>query len=151
MDVAKMRIKSYHEADDYEDEDGDGEDAVDGEDGEDGEDGDEIDGDEDDNPRQLWPEDEEDESRISDFAMNEKTFALLTERLPNSSGLFKIILELEEGFIRVRAVPGTIHGLAANAYTFDVLQWSMNNNSANPRPLRCTGDGSMQPSFIKLM
>lgn len=143
-----MRIKSYHEADDYGDEDSDGDGAVGGEDGEDG---DEIDSDEDDNPRQLWPEDEEDESRISDFAINEKTFALLTERLPNSTGLFKIIFELEEGFIRVRSVPGTIHGVAANAYTFDVLQWSMNNNPANPRSLRCTGDGSIQPSFIKLM
>jgi hypothetical protein len=36
--------------------------------------------------RQRWPKDQNDESRVADFNMDEETFGILVERLPDTSG-----------------------------------------------------------------
>jgi hypothetical protein len=83
--------------------------------------------------------------------MDAETFGILMGRLANTSGQFKILFELDQGFVRVRAVPGNVHGAAVNAYNLDFMTWSVNNNPTNLRPLKCTGDASKRPRFIQLM
>ena len=88
---------------------------------------------------------------IKGFVMGYDEFQLLRPKLPFWYDGYKIIIDLDDGFLNVRVVPGDIHGAAAAAWTVDIQMWSR-NGVANPfgtiPPLRERQDASKTSAYF---
>lgn len=84
--------------------------------------------------------------KISDIA----TFNLLLKKLELNIAEFRIKLDLDSGFLRVRTVPGLPHGAASGAFLHHIVFWSENNqplDSGDPT-LIYTCDANMSSSIL---
>jgi hypothetical protein len=83
--------------------------------------------------------------QISDIA----TFNLLLEKLNLSIDGFSIKVDLENGFLKVRTVPGLPHGAASGAFVYDIGFWSENNQRPVGRKhLKYICDSSISSSIM---
>jgi hypothetical protein len=81
-----------------------------------------------------------------------QTHELLRPRLPTWLEDYKVIIDLDEGLLHIRIVPGGIHGFATGAYQYAFEAWSRNLGPLNPGavpPLRKRSDTS-NPSTYSL-
>ena len=88
---------------------------------------------------------------VEDFKFGKAEFELLVDKLPQSIGNWKIRYELLDGFLRIRTVPGHVHGGATGYFIDTVILWSNNPNATGlaARPLRNFTDAS-KTSLIPL-
>lgn len=84
--------------------------------------------------------------QISDIA----TFNLLLEKLKLNIAEFLVKVDLDNGFLRVRTVPGLPHGAASGAFVHHIVFWSENNQPPDGRDptLIYTCDASMCCSIL---
>jgi len=86
-----------------------------------------------------------DHGLISDWIMTFETYELLRPKLRKWSGSYKVIVDLDEGFLHVRVVPGDLHGAASTAFNYSIESWA-NNFRPVPHgtipPLRNRNDAS---------
>jgi hypothetical protein len=84
--------------------------------------------------------------KISDIA----TFNLLLKKLELNITEFRIKLDLDSGFLRVRTVPGLPHGAASGAFVYHIGFWSENNQplGGGDPTLIYTCDASMSSSIL---
>lgn len=94
-------------------------------------------------------DDDEDISLVKDFFMDFKEYDLLYPTFPKTYQAFKVIIDLDEGYLRVRVVPGDLHGELANAWNHTILNWA--NHPPPPPgvlpPLRSRGDSCKTPFY----
>ena len=57
-----------------------------------------------------------DHGLIADWIMTFETFEILRPKLPKWSGSYKIIVDLDEGYLQVRVVPGDLHAAASTCF-----------------------------------
>jgi len=77
------------------------------------------------------------------------TFTLLLDKFQSSIDGFSIKVDLENGFLRVRTVPGLPHGAASGAFVYDIGFWSENNQPPVRRKhLKYTCDASICSSIL---
>ena len=84
--------------------------------------------------------------QINDIA----TFNPLLKKLELTIDEFLIKVDLDNGFLRVRTVPGLPHGAATGAYVYQIGFWSENNQPPNGRDptLIYTCDANMSSSIL---
>jgi hypothetical protein len=95
-------------------------------------------------------DEEEDISLVKDFVMGFTEYDLLRPKLLNRYETFNVIIDLDDGYLRVRVVPGDLHGAAANAWNHTILNWA---NNPFPLPgvlpsLRSFGDACNTPLYL---
>jgi hypothetical protein len=92
---------------------------------------------------------------LKDWIMSVDTFDFLCPKLPKWYQNFKVIIDLEEGMLHIRAVPGALHGTAATAFNYTFESWANNFMPVPPGttpPLRSRNDASGYPRlFLWLM
>ena len=69
---------------------------------------------------------------LKDWIMSVDTFDFLCPKLPKWYENFKIIIDLEDGMLHIRAVPGDLHAVAATAFDYAITTWA---NNFMPVPL----------------
>ena len=84
--------------------------------------------------------------KISDIA----TFNLLLKKLELTFSEFRIKVDLDNGFLRVRTVPGLPHGAASGTFVYQIGFWSENNQplDGGDPTLIYTCDASMPSSIL---
>lgn len=84
--------------------------------------------------------------KISDIA----TFDLLLKKLELNIAEFRIKVDLDSGFLRVRTVPGLPHAAASGAFLHHIVFWSENNQplDGGDPTLIYTCDASMSSSIL---
>jgi hypothetical protein len=101
-------------------------------------------------------EDEDDEQytplrviREYKFGLNE--FRMLLEKLPMQLGDYVLKLDLCDGYLSVRTVPGDPHGTATGIFCQQLVLWSQNvtNMTIAGQPLNCATDASMFFSSVR--
>ena len=88
---------------------------------------------------------------IPDWSMTFETYELLRPKLPKWSGSYKVIVDLDEGFLHVGVVPADLHGAASTAFNYSIESWANNFRQVPPSiipPLRTRNDAgrSSHPS-----
>lgn len=84
---------------------------------------------------------------VEDFKFGKVEFELLVDKLPRGIRNLKIKYELLNGFLRIRTIPGHVHGGATGYFVDTVVLWSSNQNGTGlaARPLRNFTDASKAP------
>jgi hypothetical protein len=84
---------------------------------------------------------------IPDYKMGLQEFTLLSEKLPNQLEDFVLKLELFDGYMAIRTVPGDVHGRAAGVFNQIIFLYSQNPNdmSLNGSALDSSTDASTSP------
>jgi hypothetical protein len=104
-------------------------------------------GDEDDIDIELLPQPK---NLIPDYKMGLQEFTLLSEKLPNQLQDFVLKLELFDGYMAIRTVPGDVHGRAAGVFNQIIFLYSQNPNdmSLNGSALDSSTDACMFLSVL---
>ena len=133
--VNAARQYTYHEDDEDDDDDDEDNENYEDEDDEDDED------DEEDTPRRI----------IHEYKFGLKEFNMLLDKLPMQLDDFVLKLDLWDGCLSVRTVPGDPHGIAAGVFSQQMLLWSqdVNNMTVAGQPLRFLMDASMFFSSVR--
>jgi hypothetical protein len=89
---------------------------------------------------------------IKDYTFGFTEFNLLTERLAYQMKDFIIKLDLFDGYLAIRTVPGSPHGIAVGVFTEILIWWARDPNTPGIQgnPLRCASDASMCLSVLSL-
>lgn len=93
---------------------------------------------------------EEDIGLVKDFLIGFPEYDLLRPKLLKRYETFKVIIDLDDGYLRVRVVPGNLHEATANAWNHTILNWA---NNPLPLPgvlpsLRSLGDACNTPLYL---
>ena len=86
-----------------------------------------------------------DHGLIEDWIMTFETYELLRPKLPKWSGSYKVIVDLDDGYLNVRVVPGDLHAAASTAFNYPIESWAINYQPLPPGtipPLRNRNDTS---------
>ena len=75
---------------------------------------------------------DDDDYVIREWIMSTDTFDALWPKLQKSFENYKVILDLDEGYINVRVVPGDLDGAAASAFNYIFESWA---NHFQPVPV----------------
>jgi hypothetical protein len=92
------------------------------------------------------PDDEDsDNIVVKRYKFGIAEFNLLTERIGSQMGDFIIKLDLFDGHLSIRTVPGAPHGIAVGLFTEMLMGWAKDANTQGVQgnPLRCAADASM--------
>ena len=92
-----------------------------------------------------------DHSLISDWIMTLETYELLRPKLPEWYGSYKVIVDLDEGYLNVRVVPGDLHAAASTAFNYSIESWANNLQPVPPGtipPLRNRSDASRSSRLL---
>lgn len=91
---------------------------------------------------------------ISDWLMTFETYEVLRPKLPTWCGLYKVIVDLDDGYLHIRVVPGNIHAAASSAFNYSIESWANNLQHVPPGtipPLRNRSDASRFSHFSLLL
>ena len=91
-----------------------------------------------------------DHGLILDWIMTFETYEVLRRKLPKCCGLYKVIVDLDDGYLRIRVVPGDIHAAASSAFNYSIESWANNLQPVPPGtipPLRNRSDASISSRF----
>lgn len=91
-----------------------------------------------------------DHGLISDWIMTFETYEVLRPQLPMWRGLYKVIVDLDDGCLHIRVVPGDIHAAASSAFNYSIESWANNLQYVPPGTisrLRNRGDASRSSPF----
>lgn len=91
-----------------------------------------------------------DRGLIQDWIMNFDTCANLRTKMPRWSGSYKVILDLEDGNIYVRVVPGNLHAAASRAFNYAMGQRSTTGGRSQPFRISCDA-GRSSRLFLSLI
>ena len=110
----------------------------------------EDDKDDDDEDLEAYEDDEDDEQDtplrvIREYKFGLKEFNMLLEKLPMQLNDYVLKLDLWDGYLSVRTVPGDSHGTATGIFCQQLLLWSQDatNMIIAGQPLNCAMDVSM--------
>jgi hypothetical protein len=76
--------------------------------------------------------------------MSLETYERLRPKLPKWRDSYKIIVDLDDGYLYIRVVPGVPHAAASSAFNYSIESWANNLQPVLPGiipPLRYQGDG----------
>ena len=91
---------------------------------------------------------------LKEYRMDLPEYYQIRKRLPNRFDGFKVIIDLDDGSLGIRTVPGDIHGAGAHAWNPVIIAWA-NNNQPPPTQthptLRSQIDASIPPPISSLL
>lgn len=105
----------------------------------------------------IHEEDEEDDDEdthrrlIQEYKFGFREFNMLLDKLPMQLNDYVLKLDLFDGYLSVRTVPGDPHGKAAGIFCQQMLLWAQDatNMTINGQPLDCAMDASMFSSSVR--
>jgi hypothetical protein len=88
---------------------------------------------------------------VKDYKFGLTEFILLTERFDYQMEDFVIKLDLFDGYLTIRTVPGAPHGVAVGVFTDILNSWARDPNTPGTQgnPLICASDASMCLSVFR--
>lgn len=90
---------------------------------------------------------------LKEYKMELPEYYQIRKRLPNRFNDFKVIIDLDDGHLGIRTVPGDVRGSAAHAWNPVIIAWANNNQPPPTRthpPLRSQIDASMASDLFYL-
>ena len=98
-------------------------------------------------------EDDEDTHRriIQEYKFGLREFNMLLDTLPMQLDDYVLKLDLFDGYLSVRTIPGDPHGKATGIFCQQILLWAQDatNMTINGQPLDCALDASMFFSSVR--
>jgi hypothetical protein len=88
---------------------------------------------------------------LKEWRMSVETFDFLLPKLPKWHEKFKVIIDLDDGMLHMRAVPGDLHAAAATAFNYSFESWANNFMPLPPGtipPLGSRNDASRYPRLF---
>ena len=88
---------------------------------------------------------------LKEYKMDLPQYYQIQRRLPNRFDGFKVIIDLDDGHLGIRTVPGDVHGAGAHAWDPVIIAWANNNQPPPTRthpPLRSQIDAGIPPDIF---